>query len=155
MIEEIHGDIIDSGCRVVCHGVNTQGVMGAGVARALYTKWPEVKEDYYRWFTEFNAGPEGENFLGSINPVDISPDKTVINCFTQQYYGNGDQLYLSYDALYSCMVQVLMICERHYKVDEIAIPKIGCGLAGGSWHIVKPILEQVFPHDFKVKVYSL
>lgn len=153
MIEEIQGDLLDTDCKIILQGVNCQGAMGSGVARALYKKWPEVKESYQDWFTEYNAGIDGENFLGSINLVNISDGKVVLNCFTQQYFGPGDHLYLSYDALYSCMTQALILCETHYKVSEIAIPKIGCGLAGGDWNIVKAILNKVFPQDFKVKVY--
>ena len=38
--------------------------------------------------------------------------------------------------------------------QTIAIPKIGCGLAGGDWEKVKVIIEDVFS-EYDVVVYSL
>lgn len=153
MIIEIQGDLTETDCKVISQGVNCQGVMGSGVAKALYTKWPVVKNYYHNYFIDNNAGPDGENFLGEIDPVRLTKeDKVVINCFTQQYFGGDGRLYLSYDALYTCMNQVLEYCQYN-KIDELAIPKIGCGLAGGDWTKVKAILESIFPEDFKVKVY--
>lgn len=160
MIEEIIGDITTTDCKIIAHGVNCQGVMGSGVALALMTKWPIIKASYLDYFDEFDHGIDGEKFLGKIDDCWIDrPNRKnarfVINCFTQQYYGatSGVQ-YLSYDALLSCLKSVRSICE-YYNVKELAIPKIGCGLAGGNWNIVKSIIEFVFPEDFKVKVYSL
>lgn len=155
MIEEIQGDLLDTDCLIIAHGVNCQGVMGAGVAKAIATKWPKVKECYMDYFLEFNAGLDGENFLGQIENTQTRPgDKVVVNCFTQQYYGPGDKLYLSYDALLKCMKHLKSLCA-YYGVNEVAMPKIGCGLAGGDWNIVKAILESVFPQNFTVKVYVL
>ena len=31
---------------VICHQVNCQGVMGAGIAKQIRARWPEVYEDY-------------------------------------------------------------------------------------------------------------
>jgi hypothetical protein len=36
----------------------------------------------------------------------------------------------------------------------INIPKIGCGLAGGSWDIVSDIIDDVFK-DKEITVYTL
>ena len=155
MITYIQGDITETDCMVIAHGVNCQGVMGSGVARALFEKWPKVRAFYHDYFNEFNAGIDGENFLGEIDSIQMNRGgKVVVNCFTQQYFGPGDRCYLSYDALYECMVKLKKLCEVHYNVDEIAIPKIGCGLAGGDWKIVEAILHSVFPeNNFNVKVY--
>lgn len=157
MITKVVGDITNSTCKVIAHGVNCQGVMGSGVALHILKKWPKVKALYLDYFTEFNAGIDGENFLGQIDSVQIDREKTskvIVNCFTQQFFGPGDYRYLSYDALVSCMSKLYILCEC-YKVNEVAIPRIGCGLAGGSWPIVKSILLDAFPPDFNIKVYVL
>jgi len=154
MIEEIQGDLLETDCKIIAHGVNCQGVMGSGVARALYEKWPSVKDKYLDYFTEFNAGLDGENFLGCIDVIglDRKNSKQVANCFTQQYFGGDGRRYLNYDALVLCMETLCLHCEM-YGINEVAMPKIGCGLAGGDWKIVKAILDSVFPKDFKIKVY--
>lgn len=155
MVQEIKGDLLDTDCRIIAHGVNCQNVMGSGVARALFMKWPEVKFNYHQMFNEFHdyAGEEGEGFMGSIQAIELVEDKIVVNCFTQMYYGNDfDTRYLSYDALEECMWNLYDLCLE-YGEYEVAIPLIGCGLAGGEWSVVKAILEVVFPEEFTVKVY--
>jgi O-acetyl-ADP-ribose deacetylase (regulator of RNase III) len=154
VIVKVVGDITTTDCKVIAHGVNCQNVMGSGVARALFEKWPQVKGLYHSWFEEFNAGPKGERALGQVDDLQLKDGKVIVNCFTQQFFGAGDRRYLSYDALVSCMSKLYMICE-YYKVNEVAIPKIGCGLAGGSWDITKAILNDAFPPDFQIKVYVL
>ena len=37
---------------VIMHQVNCQNVMGAGVAKALYTKYPQVKEQFHQLATQ-------------------------------------------------------------------------------------------------------
>ena len=45
----IIGDITETELKYIAHGVNCQNVMGSGVAKALYTKFPEVKERYHEF----------------------------------------------------------------------------------------------------------
>lgn len=155
MIIEIQGDIRDTDCEVIAHGVNCQNKMGSGVAKALYQKWPQVKESYHS-LSEQRTDLKPEDKLGIMQPA-YCRDKTILNCFTQLNYGYDGQLYVNYDAVRKCMKQALEFCMDR-NIYEIALPKIGCGLAGGDWKIVRAILEETFPiddPDFQVKVYYL
>lgn len=155
MIKEIKGDITETDCMIIAQGCNCQGVMGAGVALAIRNKWPKAYYSYLDMFEEFNAGPDGENFLGWTDAIQLEPGgKVICNCFTQQYYGPGDRLYLDYDALNKCLQQLIVIV-RYYKQNEIAIPRIGCGLAGGDWNKVRKMIEDIIPEDITVKVYYI
>lgn len=164
MIIEIKGDIRDTDCELIAHGVNCQNVMGSGVAKALSDKWPIVKAIYHEYFEEFDPGQDGENFLGEIDCIHIerslgrpSPRSNLflVNCFTQQFYGYDGKKYLDYSALARSLGKVRELCEN-YDINEIAIPKIGCGLAGGDWNIVKDIIEsELASKGITVKVYSL
>jgi O-acetyl-ADP-ribose deacetylase (regulator of RNase III) len=127
--------------------------MGSGVAKALYEKWPDVRNNYLKIFNELNVGPDGEVLLGEVALV-RTQGKIIANCFTQQYFGGDGSRYVNYEAVYNCMRLLHHAC-RQEKVNEVALPKIGCGLAGGDWGIVKAILESTFPQDFTVKVYVL
>lgn len=40
-------------------------------------------------------------------------------------------------------------------VEEVAIPKIGCGLAGGDWEVVSRIIDEATGDDLDVYVYEL
>ena len=50
MINHKIGDITQLEDSIIVHCVNTDGVMGAGVALALLNKWPQVKLCYQDWF---------------------------------------------------------------------------------------------------------
>lgn len=43
---ERSGNLFDSTCAVIGHGVNTCGVMGAGIAVNFKNRWPAMFEDY-------------------------------------------------------------------------------------------------------------
>jgi len=94
-----------------------------------------------------------EYYLGYMQPVETSDKIIVANLFTQQNFGSGDRVYLSYNALKTALYGLKEYCEG-WGYTEIAMPKIGCGLAGGDWDIVKSIIENIF-EDITVKVYYL
>jgi len=155
MIEEVKGNILDTDCKIIAHGVNCQNKMGSGVAKVLYTKWPKVKEAYHDYFVLYQD-LDTSKYLGKISAAPIvEADRVILNCFTQQNYGyDAGQQYLNYEALSKCMHKVLIYCMNHNQM-QVAIPKIGCGLAGGNWNTVKDIINERFPRNFKVKVYYL
>ena len=153
MIEEIQGNLLDTDCKLIAHGVNCQGKMGSGVAKALYTKWPGVKEKYLKVTDEFLGHYNPDDLLGH-NSYVVVGDKVIANCFTQQNYGYDGQIYLSYKAMVGCM-KALRAYMEGARLTEVAIPKIGCGLAGGDWEKVRDIIETVFPRKWKIKVYYL
>jgi len=149
MIKEIKGSLLDTECIVIAHGVNCQNVMGAGVAKALYTKWPKVKESYHK----VCEGKKASELLGNVYLTDIG-GQLVANCFTQKGYGTHERM-LDYDALRSCMGGLKTFFYQWRTVKCLAMPRIGCGLAGGDWEKVREILEEVFPEEFTILVYSL
>lgn len=153
MITEIKGDLTQTHATFIAHGVNCQGVMRSGVARALYEKWPEVKDGYLHYCNNIVKNPEER--LGAVQRIN-SFDKEIFNCFTQLEYGYDGKLYLDYEALAKCL-RTLNRGMFKYSLNDchtIAMPKIGCGLAGGDWERVKSIIEgELYSHD--VLVYSL
>lgn len=152
MIQIIKGDLTETDCKIIAHGVNCQNVMGSGVARALFEKWPKVKTQYHKTYEIDAELGFTYDYLGTIQSVSVEKEKIVLNCFTQEYFGNDGMKYLSYDALVQTMNKAHKFCKA-YSENQIAIPKIGCGLAGGDWTIVEAILNSIFPSDFTVKVY--
>jgi len=134
----IQGDIIEAEEPLIIHQVNCQDVMGSGVARALYEKWPEVKKSYH----EFCSKIPIEDRLGSCD-VAIGGDKYVINAFSQFTFGTSGQ-HTDYSAVRNCflLAKVLM---HHVGIDTIAIPyNYGCGLGGGDWSVIEGLIEEIF-----------
>ena len=131
---------------IISHGVNCQNVMGSGVARALYMKWPIVKSQYHKF---------GSMTLGAVQFVVIEPGLIVANCFTQEYYGRDfGKRYADPRAVYECLEEVASYARTEWGLNEVYMPRIGCGLGGLDWEEdVVPYLEQIeweWPMDFVV-----
>jgi len=52
---------------IILHCCNSEGIMGAGVAKALYKKWPQVKKQYLLWNEMTQKGYHLEEELGIEN----------------------------------------------------------------------------------------
>lgn len=141
IIAEIKGNLLDTEIKTIAHGVNCQDVMGSGVAKAIYTKYPEVKEDYHNC-----AG----NTLGEVDEICTNGYHTIYNCWTQFYYGRKNIRYVNYFAICQCFREMIKD-----GVQEVAIPRIGCGLAGGDWDIVRELINDATEYELDVTVYYL
>lgn len=112
---------------VIAHGVNCQGAMGQGVARAISDRWPVVKSEYKRL-------PKRAMTLGRIQPVSAEKGITVFNCFTQEFYGNDGKRYADPDAVASCLRKVLDYMQSmELRKPTLYIPRIGCDRGGLDW----------------------
>ena len=55
MLQIIKGDLLEADVFAICHQVNCQNVMGAGLAKAIATKWPKVKVVVTCWRVKVDA----------------------------------------------------------------------------------------------------
>ena len=149
MIKVVNGDICDAKEKYIVQQVNCQGAMGAGVAKAIYTKWPRVRTQYKNFCKQYKP----ESLLGHIQLVCANDnivvpgynEKIIVNCFSQLNYRRkndiGDICYTNYLAFFECMKRL----ENDVRGVPIAMPYgIGCGLAGGDWEIIYNILCKIF-----------
>lgn len=142
----IIGDITETELKYIAHGVNCQNKMGSGVAKALYSKFPKVKEVYHEYFKCFDDVQVGEWCFA------VQDGKEIYNLFTQEYYGYDGKRYVNYAAIVECFKSL----KESGKFDgPIAIPKIGCGLAGGDWNIVEQLINDTVGDDLEIWVYEL
>lgn len=140
------GDALDGPESAVGHGCNCRGGFGSGIAGAIASRWPNVRKKY----SEF-VSPEK---LGQIQPV-WTNDKIVVNMFTQLNYGRQKQLYVSYNALENCF-KLLREWAEFEDVESIAVPRIGCGLANGSWDEVEKRINRAWENcEVELNIYSL
>lgn len=148
-IEEIIVDITKVRVGVVAHGVNCQGVMGSGVAKAIRDEWPQV----YRGFVNT---PTGRGMLGKVDYCMIHENLIVANCYTQEYFGRDGRRYASLSAIEHCLVDLLAFCSHYGYV--LYMPRIGCGLGGLDWDKeVKPLIESIsysFP-NVQIRICSI
>lgn len=59
---------------------------------------------------------------------------------------------IRYDALKRCL-EILAVEARKLQAT-VHLPRIGCGLAGGKWESVEPLIREAMP-DTGVFVYDL
>lgn len=126
----VKGSILDATQHYIAHGCNSQGVMGAGVALALRTKWPVVY-DIYR-----EAIDMGQDKLGDLSLATVADDKMVANLITQEGISHRRR-----EANYSAVIMALQKLIIYTDARQIAIPKIGCGLGGCDWNVMDMLLE--------------
>jgi O-acetyl-ADP-ribose deacetylase (regulator of RNase III) len=147
MIKAKDGDILTATEDCICHQVNTKGVMGAGVAKAICGKYPVVKTEYIK-FCKAN-----KDLLGRVNAVRASEHQIVLNIFGQEDYGRDPRrVYTDYDALR----RAFKFIWENFGGRSLAFPyKFGCGLANGDWDIVYGMIADQFQYsDMSVTIYN-
>tara|TARA_R100000951_G_C2653160_1_gene185157 strand:+ start:8651 stop:9118 length:468 start_codon:yes stop_codon:yes gene_type:complete len=154
IVKEVKANLLDTECEFIAHGVNCQNKMGSGVAKAIFSRYPEIKKSYHKYYeSNIHLALNGaEDFLTTVQPVEVHDGKVVFNLFTQEYYGYDGKQYVSYEAIEECF---RLLAEECDYCTEVAIPKIGCGLAGGDWEIVKELINRVTGNKLDVYVYYL
>ena len=130
------GDVLESDERVIVHGCNCFNTMGSGIARQIKKKFPTA----YAVDQKTVRGDESKlgTFTYALCGDKLADPIFVVNAYTQCRYGR-DKVYVEYGAIETVFVR---ICEW-FPHKVIALPKIGCGLAGGDWEVVSEILERV------------
>jgi len=150
-------DPIGDDKKLICHCVNDLGVMGAGVAKALFTKWPQVRSEYIDWFNKENITIDSEKFkLGNIQLVKIDGNKVVVNMIGQEDVRLKDGIPpIRYDAMEECIKKVSNIALKYNA--SIHVPYLmGCDLAGGKWEFIEKILiEHVDNKNIELIIYDL
>ena len=130
MIYKKNSDITHVTSGVIAHGVNRKGVMGSGVTKALYHKWPIVRHEY------LNNKPIPS--LGSVEFIKVTDNVTVANCYTQEKYGYDRTV--QYASLKGITDALEEIAKKHKTIN---IPKIGAGLGGLNWEDVEKELCEI------------
>lgn len=144
----IKGNLLDTELKYIAHGVNCQNKMGSGVAKAIYEKYPEVKEEYHKYCDIVKR----YGLLGRCQKVYVeNGTKRILNLFTQEYYGYDGKKYINYNAISNIFKNL----TEEMNIGKIAIPKIGAGLAGGDWNIIEALINESTGDKLEVWVYEL
>lgn len=154
-INYIQGNLLNTADRIIAHGCNAQGVMGAGVAKLIKEKFPYAYDYYRRAVEDWMAfNPDNRSMLGCVFPTGREAGPTVIfNCITQLGFGYQPFRYVSYDAIDDCMKNVAGLLFSMGE-SQISMPKIGSGFGGGNWEVIEEIIKHRL-EKFTVNVYTL
>jgi O-acetyl-ADP-ribose deacetylase (regulator of RNase III) len=140
-IRYIQGDATSpqaSGLKVIVHCCNDLGKWGAGFVLALSARWLEPEAEYRAWHKLGAAGGFG---LGAVQFVPVRADILVANLIGQHGIKKGSKgPPIRYDAIAAGLVKV----GDHAVATgaSVHMPRIGCGLAGGKWELVEPLVQQ-------------
>lgn len=80
----IDKNILDISSGLICHACNYQNKFGKGLALSIRNRYPIVYEEFMKLSS---ISPKDK--LGTIQEVKINENLSVVNCFSQLYYGYG------------------------------------------------------------------
>ena len=146
------GNLFDTTATAIGHGVNCDGVMGAGIALEFRTRFKWNYETYRKACIGQQLVP-GTALI--VNDTDVTKDDyleyTIANLATQGRPGKDAR----YDAVFS---SALSAAGRLKEMNEpvLALPMIGAGIGGLEWSKVETLLHavEVLVPDFQFEVWK-
>lgn len=118
---------------LIIHGCNCFCTMGAGIARQIRTHFPQA------WEADCATVSGDKSKLGCYSKACINTPAGqlyVINAYTQYHY-SGEGVLVDYNAL----TKVFTTLKNQFGGRRMGYPKIGAGLAGGDWNIIRKIID--------------
>lgn len=135
------------GKKIIVHICNDIGGWGKGFVVAISKRWALPEKAFREWFKSKN------NFeLGQVQFVQVEDDLWVANVIGQHKIRkdeNGNPP-IRYEA-----VEVGLKEASKKAIDlkaSVHMPRIGCGLAGGKWEEIEPIIHKALTKN-GVEVY--
>jgi O-acetyl-ADP-ribose deacetylase (regulator of RNase III) len=122
---------------IIVHQVNCRGVMGAGLAKSLRSRYTSIFQPYAQHCKAGTFRP------GMVQFIPVSPTLHICNLAGQDGFGR-DRQYSDYGAIAVALAKVYQTAIAHDL--PVYIPHgMGCGLAGGDWSIVSKLIAQHCP----------
>jgi O-acetyl-ADP-ribose deacetylase (regulator of RNase III) len=139
------------GRKIVAHVCNNRGGWGKGFVLAISRRWPEPEAAYRAWHRDRAHNDFG---LGATQLIQVEPLVWVANMVGQHGTRTGSQgPPVRYDAIQTALAALRADALR--IAATVHLPRIGCGLAGGSWVRIEPlILTELIDHGVGVTVYD-
>lgn len=164
-IEHLIGDATSptrEGNIIITHVCNDIGAWGRGFVLSLTRRWPRAEQAYRQWYQGNVPEMDGQPMeLGAVQFVPVayvgnppSWSRTFVANMIGQHgiLPKADTSPIRYDALETCLNSVNQFI-KHLGQATVHMPRIGCGLAGGRWSEIEPIIHrtlqtQVYVYDY-------
>lgn len=145
---EREGDIFDTRAEAIAHGVNLHGVMGAGIAKTVREKYPEVYHAYRE------ACFNGDLTAGGMQPVLVQnhkPERYILNLASQVKPGADARLELIHSSATAAMKWA-----SENGISAVAFPRIGSAIGGLDWLDVRSTLVSIVAlhPDVKMELWT-
>ncbi|MFJ6855781.1 macro domain-containing protein [Streptomyces sp. NPDC091271] len=153
-ITYVQGDATNpqgKGVKLIVHCCNDLGGWGKGFVLALSRRWPEPEAAYRRWHRERAGNDFG---LGAVQFVQADSYTWVANLVGQRGIRTGSKgVPVRYEAIDAGLDKVA--AKAAELGASVHMPRIGCGLAGGTWSRVEPLLtDRLVSRGIEVTVYD-
>ncbi|SHF75803.1 macro domain-containing protein [Pedobacter caeni] len=149
----LKGDATDpkaEGNKIIVHICNDIGGWGKGFVMAISRRWKLPEQSYRNWYKS------KENFsLGAVQFVQVESDMWIANIIGQHKINKDEQgnAPIRYDAVLAGLDKVAAFAAENSAT--VHMPRIGCGLAGGKWEEMEPLLiSAIASKDVLITVYD-
>lgn len=135
-----------NGNKIITHVCNNIGKWGRGFVLAVSRRWREPEREFKK---------KRRPSIGTVQMVQVEDDTWVANMFAQEgIRGSRSTPPIRYFGVDACLEKV---GEKAVELNaSIHMPRIGCGLAGGKWKKIEPIIQnQLISRGLAVYVYDL
>ncbi|TDT97508.1 O-acetyl-ADP-ribose deacetylase (regulator of RNase III) [Streptomyces sp. 846.5] len=138
------------GPKIIAHVCNDAGGWGKGFVLPLARRWPQTRTAYKTWYRDRDTSGFA---LGAVQFVPAEDGLLVANMIGQHGYRPSSTPPVRYEAISAALATV---ADRALQLRaSVHMPRIGCGLAGGRWELVEPlIVEQLTRRGVPVTVYD-
>ncbi|MET7361700.1 macro domain-containing protein [Streptomyces sp. NPDC005562] len=139
------------GVKLIAHVCNDLGGWGKGFVLAVSRRWPEPERAYRAWHRERAKNDFG---LGAVQFVGVGRRVWVANMVGQRGMRTGSKgVPVRYEAIDTALATVADKAEE--LGAGVHMPRIGCGLAGGTWSRIEPLIsERLVARGIAVTVYD-
>lgn len=143
---------VGAGNKIIVHICNDIGKWGKGFVLALLKRWPVTRAQYMAWYKDDDATPFQ---LGEVQFVQVESDIWVANLIGQHgIRRRGSRVPIRYEAVAAGLAKVAVKAQELNA--SVHMPRIGCGLAGGKWEEIEPLIDNALcQQDIAVTVYDL
>lgn len=145
MIEFAQGNLLRAPVEALVNTVNTEGIMGKGIALQFKQAFPEMFKAYE------DACKAGEVRLGLVHIFDlgglVGGPRWIINFPTKGHWRSRSRLADIESGLADLVENI-----HRLGIRSIAVPPLGCGHGGLDWQDVRPRIEAAFAAIPEIKV---
>lgn len=140
MITYVSGSLFESPAQVLVNTVNTEGVMGKGIALKFKKIYPTMFVEYQR------LCERGEINIGVLW-IYKTPHKWILNFPTKRSWRQPSQIEYIKKGLQKLKKEFVEL-----NIESIAFPALGCGNGELDWQDVKPVMEE-YLNDLPANIF--
>ncbi|MEV6099357.1 macro domain-containing protein [Nocardia sp. NPDC051981] len=140
------------GPAIIAHICNDLGRWGKGFVVAVSARWPEPERSYRVWHRHRGSN---DFALGAVQLVQVALNLHVANMIGQHgIRSSAGSPPIRYDAVDQNLDTLADLASA--SKASVHMPRIGCGLAGGTWDRIEPLIHsRLSSRGITVVVYDL